>query len=67
MIPALATAAIKSGLAVLGAGLGIGLIGMKGSFGYAVADKYQVANLLLETLGIGACQAYEHQSNGCYQ
>ena len=28
MIPALATAAIKSGLAVLGAGLGIGLIGM---------------------------------------
>ena len=29
MIPALATAAIKSGLAVLGAGLGIGLIGMK--------------------------------------
>jgi F-type H+-transporting ATPase subunit c len=29
MLPALATAAIKSGLAVLGAGLGIGLIGMK--------------------------------------
>ncbi|MBR2313928.1 MAG: ATPase [Akkermansia sp.] len=29
MIPALATAAIKSGMAVLGAGLGIGLIGMK--------------------------------------
>ena len=29
MIPALATAAIKSGLAVLGSGHGIGLIGMK--------------------------------------
>ena len=29
MLPVLATAGLKSGLAVLGAGLGIGLIGMK--------------------------------------